>query len=181
MLRASQKIRVLPALQNSVASQCSNFSTKQTIKDIEDNYGLEASLSERAKARDKSLRLEHESLKTDVSASNYGTRSIDPDDIRRKRIIYRSKQRGWLEVDLLLGTWAVKHVPDLTVEELDQYETILNRETMDIFNYITGKEAPPPEIDNAIMVQLKKWTVSSPLGVASPVDYEAAKENSNLT
>ena len=26
---------------------------------------------------------------------------------RRKRLIYRSKQRGWLEVDLLLGTWYV--------------------------------------------------------------------------
>ena len=27
-------------------------------------------------------------------------------DIRKKRLIYRSKQRGWLEVDLLLGTWS---------------------------------------------------------------------------
>ncbi|KAI2495744.1 Flavinator of succinate dehydrogenase [Fragilaria crotonensis] len=26
--------------------------------------------------------------------------------VRKKRLVYRSKQRGWLEVDLLLGTWA---------------------------------------------------------------------------
>jgi succinate dehydrogenase assembly factor 2 len=34
--------------------------------------------------------------------------------VRRKRLIYRSKQRGWLEVDLLMGTWAVEHVPKLS-------------------------------------------------------------------
>jgi hypothetical protein len=32
----------------------------------------------------------------------------DFDMVRRKRMIYRSKQRGWLEADLLLGTWAVE-------------------------------------------------------------------------
>ena len=31
-------------------------------------------------------------------------------DIRKKRLVYRSKQRGWLEVDLLLGTWASENV-----------------------------------------------------------------------
>ena len=63
----------------------------------------------------------------------------DKDIVRRKRMIYRSKQRGWLEADILLGSWAVLHVPSLTQEELDQYEVILNEETIDVFNYVTGK------------------------------------------
>lgn len=29
--------------------------------------------------------------------------------IYRKKLLYRSKQRGWLEVDLILGSWANFH------------------------------------------------------------------------
>lgn len=65
--------------------------------------------------------------------------SHDKDIVRRKRMIYRSKQRGWLEADILLGSWAVLHVPSLSIEELDEYEIILNEETIDVFNYVTGK------------------------------------------
>jgi succinate dehydrogenase flavin-adding protein (antitoxin of CptAB toxin-antitoxin module) len=65
--------------------------------------------------------------------------SHDKDVVRRKRMIYRSKQRGWLEADILLGSWAVLHVPSLSIEELDEYEIILNEETIDVFNYVTGK------------------------------------------
>ena len=54
-------------------------------------------------------------------------------------MIYRSKQRGWLEADILLGSWAVLHVPSLSIKELDEYEIILNEETIDVFNYVTGK------------------------------------------
>ena len=50
--------------------------------------------------------------------------------IRRKRLIYRSKQRGWLEVDLLLGTWANKCVPAMSVEELNEFERFVNLETV---------------------------------------------------
>ena len=34
--------------------------------------------------------------------------SVDRDEAHRKKLIYRSKQRGWLEVDLLMGSFAVK-------------------------------------------------------------------------
>ena len=39
---------------------------------------------------------------------------------RRRRLIYRSRQRGWLEVDLLLGKWATENVPKLNAEQLIQ-------------------------------------------------------------
>ena len=48
---------------------------------------------------------------------------MDPEEfdmVRRKRMIYRSKQRGWLEADLLMGSWATEHVPTLTNLELDE-------------------------------------------------------------
>ena len=39
-----------------------------------------------------------------------------------------------------MGTWATEHVPLLNAAELDQYEALLNQETIDIFNFVTGKE-----------------------------------------
>ncbi len=50
-----------------------------------------------------------------------------------------------LEVDLLLGSWASENVMSLTQEELTQYEDILNQETIDIFNLLSGKD-PIPEV-----------------------------------
>jgi hypothetical protein len=39
-----------------------------------------------------------------------------------KRLIFRSKQRGWLEVDLLMGAYATKFLAGKTKEELTIYE-----------------------------------------------------------
>ena len=55
--------------------------------------------------------------------------SSDDSHDRQKRLIYRSKQRGWLEVDLLLGTWASQNVKKLNEQELDQFEAFVNMET----------------------------------------------------
>mmetsp|Transcript_13521 Transcript_13521/g.17092 ORF Transcript_13521/g.17092 Transcript_13521/m.17092 type:complete len:183 (-) Transcript_13521:11-559(-) len=64
-------------------------------------------------------------------------------EVRRKRLIYRSKQRGWLEVDLLLGTWAHENVPSLVMDELNQFEDFVNLETIDIYNVITLRSDVP--------------------------------------
>jgi hypothetical protein len=44
--------------------------------------------------------VEHERLKTEVPASSLDPEhpTVDADLVRRKRLLYRSKQRGWLEV-----------------------------------------------------------------------------------
>ena len=98
------------------------------------------------------------------------------DLIRRKRLLYRSKQRGWLEVDLLLGSWASKNVMHLNADELDQYEAILNQETIDIFNYISGKDPVPENLKTPIMTVLQEYCLSSPLGHASPTGFEQNKK-----
>ena len=49
-----------------------------------------------------------------------GSHALDPLDATRRKLLYRSKQRGWLEVDLILGKWATEFVPTLTAEELIQ-------------------------------------------------------------
>ena len=64
-------------------------------------------------------------------------------EIRQKWLIYRSKQRGWLEVDLLLGTWASENVPNLSSGELDEFEAFVNMYTIDIYNIVTLRTEIP--------------------------------------
>lgn len=107
------------------------------------------------------------------------------DDIatRQKRLIYRAKQRGWLEVDLLLGTWASENVSKLEGEELDQFEDFVNMETIDIYNVITLRLDVPEELKrdgNGVVERIQAWARSHPLGRADPDAYEAAKTEHKL-
>ncbi|OQR83814.1 hypothetical protein THRCLA_23121, partial [Thraustotheca clavata] len=121
----------------------------------------------RAQQRNDQMRKEHFAVKTEFPEASQGDVVIDAVVANRKRVIYRSKQRGWLEVDLLLGRWASENVMSLSNEELRQYEDILNRETIDIFNFISGKDTVPPEIDTPMMKRLQDYCKTSPLGKAS--------------
>jgi len=47
-----------------------------------------------------------------------------------------------LEVDLLLGSWATKHVPGLTEAQCKEFEELLKVETLDIYNYMIEKDQP---------------------------------------
>lgn len=42
------------------------------------------------------------------------------------KLLYRSQQRGFLELDLLVGLWAQKEVPAFSDEALAQFEHVLN-------------------------------------------------------
>ena len=129
--------------------------------------GLSDELERRASERWTELAAEHRKIPAD-------------DAVRRKRLIYRSKQRGWLEVDLLLGSWASENVATLSKDECDAYEHILNCETIDIFNFITGKDPVPPRLDTAMMKRLQDYCDSTPLGTV-PNEYAAKKAEANLT
>lgn len=105
-------------------------------------------------------------------------------DIRRKRLIYRSKQRGWLEVDLLLGTWASENVNKLTPKELDDFEAFVNAETIDIYNIVTLRLDVPDHWKTAagdgIVERIQKWAASNPLGKADPEKYKEVKASAKL-
>jgi len=104
--------------------------------------------------------------------------------VRRKRLVYRAKQRGWLEVDLLLGTWASKNVPSLDMDELNQFEDFVNLETIDIYNIITLRSDVPDifkrENGDGVVEQIQEWARSSPLGKGEPEKYSQVKRENNL-
>ena len=129
---------------------------------------------------------------------NIITTSVHTDANRRKRLIYRAKQRGWLEVDLLLGTWASIHVPTLNTNQLNEFENFVNMETIDIYNVLTLRSDVPDEMKSGsssnngsgssgggssgrtIVEQIQDWVKESPLGKADQEKYHEVKTKNNL-
>ena len=81
---------------------------------------------------------------------------------KRRRMIHRSKQCGMLEVDLVLGSWAAENVPKLSAEALDEYDKILQEETLDIFNMIARRSEIPSHLkDLSVMQSIMEYSWSN--------------------
>ncbi|HEX4193317.1 MAG TPA: succinate dehydrogenase assembly factor 2 [Stellaceae bacterium] len=64
-------------------------------------------------------------------------------ETRRKRLYFQSTHRGTKESDLLLGAFADAHLAAFTATQLDAYEALLNENDGDIYDWVTGRCAPP--------------------------------------
>lgn len=51
-------------------------------------------------------------------------RSYETPDVTRARLLYQSRKRGILETDLLLSTFAHKHLPAMSVAEMHEYDKV---------------------------------------------------------
>ncbi|KAA0172054.1 hypothetical protein FNF28_00371 [Cafeteria roenbergensis] len=94
---------------------------------------------------------------------------------RRKRLVYRARQRGWLEVDLILGTFAHARVPAMDERELDEFEDVLRLDTADVYNWVLGREPIPAERESSVFRSLIEFAMSSPVGQADPQRYAEVK------
>ena len=72
-------------------------------------------------------------------------------EIRRKRLLYQSAHRGTKESDLLLGAFAAAHLARFTPAQLDQFEHLLGENDNVLFDWITGRQTPPPGRDNDVL------------------------------
>ena len=75
-------------------------------------------------------------------------------DVRRRRLLFRSRHRGIREMDLLLGPFADARLKNMTESELDEYEGWLDIPDQQIFAWLTGAEASPSGIDTALFGEL---------------------------
>lgn len=165
-------------LQRTVAfARCGNVNATPAVRSFAlmtgVNEDLPQNILQKITDTDKVIRTKHENINVNLSAQ-------DMDIVRRKRMIYRSKQRGWLEADLLMGSWATKYVPTLSAEDLDDYEELLKEETIDIYNYISCKDELPEKLAKmSVMKKLQQYAVESK--VQDPEKYAELKKTNNLT
>jgi antitoxin CptB len=75
-------------------------------------------------------------------------------DVRRRRLLYRSRLRGTHENDLLLGRFAERALPRMTAPELDAWEAVLALPDPDLFDWIAGRLPVPPEHDTPMLRRL---------------------------
>lgn len=88
-------------------------------------------------------------------------RAIENTDARRKGLSWRAKQRGWLELDWLVGTFAEKHLANLSEEELVKFEEVLELENPDLFKWLTSQGAPPENVaQNSVYKMLAEYVNS---------------------
>ena len=83
-------------------------------------------------------------------------------EIRRKRLLFRSWHRGTRESDLILGRFADKHLAEFDDTQLDRFETLLDCTDADIFDWVSGRAAMPPEHDSDITRLLISFSSVTP-------------------
>ncbi|MBV9688019.1 MAG: succinate dehydrogenase assembly factor 2 [Alphaproteobacteria bacterium] len=83
-------------------------------------------------------------------------------EIRRKRLSFRSWHRGTRETDLILGRFADVYLTSFDDGQLDRYEALLDCPDADIFDWVSGRAAPPPDHDNDVTLLLLAHSKISP-------------------
>lgn len=93
-----------------------------------------------------------------LEAPQGGAMIPDNVSVRQRRIIYRSKQRGWLELDILMGGWAAKHVPKMDDgRSIAEIEHLLDADTPKVLKWVLRQEVPPPEYHTNVMKSLQEY------------------------
>ncbi|CAL4959099.1 unnamed protein product [Urochloa decumbens] len=109
-----------------------------------------------------------------TSQQNAATTTVDlsSDESRRRllnRLVYRSKQRGFLELDLVLGTWVEQHVHSMDESNIRALLQVLDLENPDLWKWLTGQEQPPEDLNsNPVFTAIKSKVTDNLTKHASP-------------
>ena len=83
-------------------------------------------------------------------------------DIRRKRVAYRSRHRGTKELDLFVGGFVEQYLEAMTEAQLDRFEALLEVPEPELYDWVTGHAAPPPEFDHDVTRMLLGFRLRPP-------------------
>eukprot|EP00986_Skeletonema_menzelii_P015739 scaffold12566_cov162-Skeletonema_menzelii.AAC.3 len=185
----SSNVVVLPRQQTrAYLGGAGDMKSRRDDANTDEVAKREQELWDRAQPRAEEIMERHLRLPTAEYDANDSSSGMSEEErnlaVRKKRLVYRSKQRGWLEVDLLLGTWAAENVSNLSVSELDAYEKFVNLETIDIYNVLTLRTDVPEDMKTAggdgLVERIAQWAKESPLGKADKEKYVEVKTKNNL-
>ena len=79
--------------------------------------------------------------------------------VRVKRLIYRSSYTGMKETDLLLGQFAARYLSELSDDQLDMFEALLDAGDPRILAWVQGDEEVPEAFQGTVIDLIKKFEV----------------------
>ncbi|KAE8688088.1 Succinate dehydrogenase assembly factor 2 [Hibiscus syriacus] len=86
------------------------------------------------------------------------------------RFLYRSKQRGFLELDLVLGKWVEQHIHSVDENGIKALIHVLDLENPDLWKWLTGQEQPPEAVTvNPVFSELQEKVLKN-------LDYYSSPE-----
>ena len=87
----------------------------------------------------------------------FGASQPEHPEVRRRRLLFRCWHRGTQESDLILGSFAESSLKSLDNAQLDRFETLLDCNDPDLFDWIFAGTAPPAEYDHDVMSLLRSF------------------------
>lgn len=75
---------------------------------------------------------------------------------KRARLIYQSRHRGTLESDLILSTFAKDYLPSMTLNELIEFDQLMDEPDWDIYYWSLDRKQPPAKwLNHPLLNKLK--------------------------
>ncbi|KAK4395441.1 Succinate dehydrogenase assembly factor 2, mitochondrial [Sesamum angolense] len=113
-------------------------------------------------ARSYSANESAQSLDIDLSSEESKRRLFN-------RLLYRSKQRGYLELDLILGKWVEDHIHSMDETGIKSLVHVLDLENPDLWKWLTGQEQPPEAVNaNPVFASVKERVTNNLDNHAAP-------------
>lgn len=78
-------------------------------------------------------------------------------NVRRRRAKYRAWHRGMKEMDLILGRYADAHADSMSVEDIREFEHLMDVLDRDLFKWFTGECALPTEEDTPLFQSILRF------------------------
>eukprot|EP00262_Sarcandra_glabra_P005942 TRINITY_DN1790_c0_g1_i1.p1 TRINITY_DN1790_c0_g1~~TRINITY_DN1790_c0_g1_i1.p1 ORF type:complete len:180 (+),score=23.96 TRINITY_DN1790_c0_g1_i1:150-689(+) len=107
-------------------------------------------------------------------SSDSGAINIDLSNEESKRrlfnrLLYRSRQRGFLELDLVLGNWVEEHIQSMDETRIKALVDILDLENLDLWKWLTNQEQPPEAVNsNSVFSDVRAKVIGNLNSHAAP-------------
>ena len=75
----------------------------------------------------------------------------------QKKLLYQSCNRGCKETDLIIGQYAKFNLDKMSVNDLIEFEKILQFNDADIYDWYTKKKPVPKEFTSELMLNILKF------------------------
>eukprot|EP00892_Ulva_mutabilis_P010343 jgi/Ulvmu1/7681/UM038_0112.1 len=104
--------------------------------------------------------------------------STSEQDIRKEinKAMYRAKQRGLLELDLLIGIFAERNVPNMSAERLVETQKLLKEENVDLFQWLTQQSEAPEHVQQNSVFQEIAQSVRDLYSTKCPQEARASSD-----